>query len=206
MKKEEYPIYTIIMRHYSLEQATTLTKVMEEFKDYFCVEVTLNTDDAFEIIHQLNEKFGESVKIGAGTVRNMDDLEKSVSAGARFVLGPHMFTKEMLEYCQENNIVSVPAGMTPSEISFLVENGADIVKVFPAAVVQPRFFKDVQGPLGELSLMAVGGVSPSNAEEFLSNGAKYLGFGSNLFTKEILEQLDEAKIKEVYQNLVNLLD
>lgn len=37
----------------------------------------------------------------------------------------------------------------------MFKEGADIVKVFPAAVVTPRFFKDIQAPLGKLPLMGL---------------------------------------------------
>lgn len=206
MNKNDYPVFTVIMRHYSLEQSKILVKVMQEFKDFFCVEVTLNTKDALQIIAELTNEFGENVKIGAGTVRNLDEAKQAVEAGAKFILSPHKLSSEVFDYCKENNVVSVPAGMTPSEISESFDNGADIVKVFPAAVVQSRFFKDVQGPLGKVPLMAVGGVSPSNAREFLDNGASYLGFGSNLFSAEELETLDESKIRNVYEKLVNILE
>src|ERR1043166_2949400 len=47
---------------------------------------------------------------------------------------------------------------TPTEILAAWEAGADIVKVFPADVVGPAFFKAVRGPLPQIRLMPTGGV------------------------------------------------
>ena len=47
--------------------------------------------------------------------------------------------KEMLSYANKKGLLAVPAAMTPSEVDRMFKEGADIVKVFPAAVVTPRF-------------------------------------------------------------------
>ena len=74
--------------------------------------------------------------------------------------------------------------------------GADIVKVFPAAVVTPRFFKDIQAPLGKLPLMGVGGISKENAKNFFENGASYLGLGSGMFNKQDIEELNVKNLAQ----------
>lgn len=206
MKKEEYPVFTVIMRNYTLKQADALVREMQDYSKYFCVEVTLNSTDAYNIISSLKNNYGDKIKIGAGTVRTLEELKQAVASGAEFVLGPHTFTNNMLSFCKENNIISIPGVMTPSEISTMFDQGADIVKVFPAAVVEPRFFKDVQGPLGKISLMAVGGVSKENIKDFYANGATYFGLGSSMFSKETLESLDKNEIKKTYEELIKLLE
>ncbi|MFR0063868.1 MAG: bifunctional 4-hydroxy-2-oxoglutarate aldolase/2-dehydro-3-deoxy-phosphogluconate aldolase [Veillonella parvula] len=97
---------------------------------------------------------------------------------------------------------AVPAAMTPSEVNQMFAQGADIVKVFPAAVVTPRFFKDIQAPLGKLPLMGVGGISKENAKEFFENGASYLGLGSGMFNKQDIEELN---VKNLAQSMKELL-
>ena len=84
--------------------------------------------------------------------------------------------------------------------------GADIVKIFPASVVSPRFFKDVQAPLGKLPLMGVGGISVENAQAFFENGASYLGLGSGMFNKSDLESLDSDKLAESMQKLLSKVE
>lgn len=202
MKLEEYPKLTIIMRGYSFEQAEAILKAMNGFEKDYAVEMTMNTENALENIKRLNAQFGDKIKIGAGTVRTIEDAKAAYAAGAKFLLGPHVFTKEMLAFANEKNILAVPAAMTPSEIDEMFKNGADIVKVFPAAVVTPRFFKDVQAPLGKLPLMGVGGVSTDNARAFFENQASYLGLGSGMFNKEDLKELNIPNLAKSLQLLL----
>ena len=58
----------------------------------------------------------------------------------------------------------MPGAFTPTEILTAWEAGADIVKVFPADVVGPAFFKALRGPLPACN--------PSNR-----NGDNLDGFG-----------------------------
>lgn len=203
MKLQEYPIFTIIMRGYTYEQADAILQAMKGFEKSFAVEMTLNTKDALVSIEKLNHIYGDSIFIGAGTVRTIEEAKKAIQVGAKFLLGPHMFTKEMLFLAKEQNVLAIPAAMTPSEVNEMFENGADIVKIFPATAVSPKFFKDIQAPLGELPLMAVGGVNQKNAKEFLNNQASYLGLGSGLFNKE---DINEQNVEGLANSLERLID
>lgn len=206
MKIEEYPRTTIILRNVSYEQAEAIVRAAADFNKRFAVEVTLNTSEALNIIKKLKSLFDEKVYIGSGTVRTLEDVKQSIKVEADFILGPHTFTTEMINLAKENNILTVPAAMTPSEIDNMFSKGADIVKVFPAAVVTPRFFSDVQAPLGKLPLMAVGGVSQKNVSEFFNNGSKYVGIGSGMFPEYVLNTLnhdDLTKILDEYLKHIN---
>jgi len=151
------------------------------------VEITLNTDGAIDMIREFSKEFGDTMTVGAGTVTNLKQAKEAITAGARFILSPVVLSKEIMDLCKEYSVISVVGAMTPSEISKSFEDGADIVKVFPAISCGTRYFKDVKAPLGDLPLMAVGGVNKENAAEFLANGANYLGIGSGIFKKEDVE-------------------
>ena len=64
----------------------------------------------------------------------------------------------------------MPGAFTPTEVLTAWEAGADIVKVFPADVVGPAFFKALRGPLPQVKLMPTGGVDLTTAAEFLKAG------------------------------------
>ncbi|WP_334352721.1 bifunctional 4-hydroxy-2-oxoglutarate aldolase/2-dehydro-3-deoxy-phosphogluconate aldolase [Companilactobacillus sp. HBUAS56257] len=190
MKVEDYPKFTIIMRGYTTDQAMAIMEAMDGFEKDFGIEVTMNTDHCIDIIKNGYNRFGNKYLIGAGTVMNIDEEKEAIDAGAKFLLGPQEFTKEMIDYAHDKGVITVPAAMTPTEVTRLFNNGADIVKVFPASTVKPDYFKAIQAPLGKLPLMAVGGVSIQNAGEFLDNGCDYLGMGSKLFKKEDIQNKD----------------
>lgn len=205
MDINEYRKLTIIMRGFTEEQADLITKIASEYGDKIVIEMTLNSDNAFAQIQSLYNRYGDKIKIGAGTVRNLEQLKKAHEHGAQFVLGPHSFDSDMFEYCKKHEIISVPSAMTPSEVNSMLALGADIVKVFPAAVVTPRFFKDIQGPLGKIPLMAVGGVGKENIQKFYENGAEYAGVGSSMFNNEDLKNLDEHNLRQSIKEFIKLI-
>ena len=82
--------------------------------------------------------------------------------------------------------VAIPGAFTPAEILNAWENGADFVKVFPAIVVGPRYFKDILGTMPQVKLSPTGGVNLSNASEFIKYGASFIRVGSALLDKKMI--------------------
>lgn len=192
MKLEEFPKVTVILRGYTYSQIRTVVKCLVG-TGLRSVEITMNTPDAVECIRKVAEEFGDRILVGAGTVTAYEEAEAVIKAGARFVLSPIMLSKEILDLCKKNCVISVPASLTPTEIKESLKNGADIVKVFPAGVMGAGYIKDIQAPLGKLPLMVVGGVNGENVQTFFDAGASFAGIGSGIFCKEdILEENEES--------------
>lgn len=205
MSKYNLPKVTIILRGYNNDQVNTVMQLLEEEnkQELYALEITLNSPDVFNTIKNISYKYGKKFYIGAGTVLGLEDAKKAIESGAQFLLSPIKLKKEVIKYCNSNNITVVPAAMTPSEIMELKMDGADIIKVFPAITVGERFFNDIQSPLGKLPLMAVGGVNAENAKLFLENGASYIGIGSGIFNKEDIVNQDKQKLKNSLDSFEN---
>lgn len=187
--ENKFPKITIILRGYTYEQVKTVMEVLNGKSQDYALEITLNSPEVFTTICKISQEYGNDFYIGAGTVLSLDDAKKAIEAGAKFILSPIKLKKEVLEFCKERNVLTIPAAMTPTEVSELKSNGADIIKIFPAGTVGAKFFNDVQAPLGKLSLMAVGGISADNTTDFFNNGASYVGIASGIFNKgDILTQ------------------
>ncbi|MFR1110998.1 MAG: hypothetical protein ACLSDO_07695, partial [Anaerotruncus colihominis] len=62
--------------------------------------------------------------------------------------------------------LAVPGIFTPTEALQARRLGALMIKVFPVGSVGPQYIRDLLGPLGQLSLMPVGGVTLENAADF----------------------------------------
>lgn len=196
MELEHFPKLTVIMRGYSYDEAMTVIKVLSNFKQKVGVEVTTNNPRYLDIIRDGNKQYGELVYIGVGTILTVKHAQEAIDAGAQFMLGPNKFSSEIFKIAKKHNVITVPSAMTPTEVSQLFAEGADIVKIFPAITVKPSFFNQIQGPFGKLMLMAVGGINDSNAAEFVESGASYLGIGSSMFNKEDIKNKN-------FENLAN---
>lgn len=202
MDKKDYAQLTIIMRGYTYEEADAILQALDGLENKFAVEMTLNTPGALDHIQRLVQSYGNKVRIGAGTVCTLEEVKAAYEAGAEFLLGPKKFSKEMLDFANDKGLVTVPAAFTPSEICDMLDQGADIVKVFPAGILSPKFFKDISAPLGKLPLMAVGGVSIKNAKEFLDNGASYVGLGSGIFNPLDVKNKDVKNLRKSLEELL----
>lgn len=196
MNLNDFPKVTIILRGYTFEQVKTVMDVLKGKHQQFALEITLNSPDVVTTIRKISKEFGEQFYIGAGTVLSLEDANKAIDAGAKFILSPIKLNKEVLELCKEKNILSIPGAMTPSEVMELKNNGASIIKIFPAGTVGQNFFKDIQAPLGKLPLMAVGGVSSDNALSYFNNQVDYVGIASGIFNKEDIENKNSIELKK----------
>lgn len=194
MDIKDFPKITIILRGYNYSQVKTVMKSLSE-SSIKSVEITMNTPNAAQMISKLSIEFEKTILIGAGTVTTLEGANEAIKAGAKFILSPIMLSKEILDLCKKHTVISVPGAMSPTEIYKSFQDGADIVKVFPAISCGVKYFNNIKAPLGDIPLMAVGGVSKDNASEFLNNGADFLGIGSGIFNKEdiINENLEGLK-------------
>lgn len=188
---------TVILRGYTYEQVKTVCDVLTSGKKVKNVEITLNTKGAMDTIKQIVTQYQGELCIGAGTVVHFEELKAVIALGVSFVLSPIGFTKEMLTYCKEHKVVSIPAAFTPSEIYSQIQLGADIIKVFPANEVSWNYAKKVCEPLGNLPLMAVGGVTEENIHKILTEGGyMYAGSAGGIFKKEDILQQNVENLKQ----------
>ena len=114
---------------------------------------------------------GDRVLLGAGTILDPETARAALLAGAEYIVAPTL-NLDVIRLCQRYDKLVMPGAFTPTEILAAWEAGADIVKVFPADVVGPAFFKAVRGPLPQVRLMPTGGVDLKTAAEFLQGRAR----------------------------------
>jgi 2-dehydro-3-deoxyphosphogluconate aldolase/(4S)-4-hydroxy-2-oxoglutarate aldolase len=79
------------------------------------------------------------------------------------------------------------------------------VKVFPADVVGPAFFKALRGPLPQLRLMPTGGVDLTTAAAFLKAGACCLGVGSQLVEPRSVAERNFNRIRDLARQYVAIV-
>ncbi|MFQ5824517.1 MAG: bifunctional 4-hydroxy-2-oxoglutarate aldolase/2-dehydro-3-deoxy-phosphogluconate aldolase [bacterium] len=150
------------------------------------IEVTMTTPNALKVIEESANSMGDFMQIGVGSVLDAETARKAINAGATFVVSP-IFKPEIIQTAHRYDLPAVPGAFTPTEILTAHEQGADIVKVFPADVVGMAFFKAIKAPMPHLQLMPTGGVTIENAGEFIKAGACCVGIGSNLLDKKAIE-------------------
>jgi 2-dehydro-3-deoxyphosphogluconate aldolase / (4S)-4-hydroxy-2-oxoglutarate aldolase len=146
------------------------------------VEVTIDSPEALPFLQSAANSFKEGV-FGAGTVTVPELAERAIRAGARFLVTPN-FNPEVIRTARSHQIPIFSGAMTPTEIFFAYQAGAEVIKVFPAATLGSTYFKELRGPFPEIPLMATGGITVENAPAFFAAGATALGVGSSLNLKD----------------------
>lgn len=157
------------------------------------IEITMNTENAQQLIRKIVKLCRGKLMLGAGTVLNMHSLKTAIGAGAGFIVTP-VFIKDVVGYCVKNKIPVFPGALTPQEIYRAWCAGATMVKVFPAKFFGPEYFREIKGPFGDIGLLACGGVTPQNLQRYFENGANAAAFGGNVFKKEWLLSGDFVRI------------
>ena len=144
-------------------------------------------------IKAIREGFAGRLHVGAGTVLTDAQLEAVIDAGGEFMVTPSVNPK-LIAKASAAGLATMPGAFTPTEIVTAHEAGADIVKVFPVRALGPQYVKDVLAPLKHISLMAVGGVNPDNAADYLRAGCVGVGASGSLVNKEWIAAGEWSKI------------
>jgi 2-dehydro-3-deoxyphosphogluconate aldolase/(4S)-4-hydroxy-2-oxoglutarate aldolase len=167
-------------------------------------EITMTVPGALDIIKQVRAALGERVLLGAGTILDSETARSAILAGAEYIVAPTL-NFDVIKLCQRYDKLVMPGAFTPTEILAAWEAGADIVKVFPAEVVGPAFFKAVRGPLPQIRMMPTGGVDLTTAASFLKAGACCLGVGSQLVDPALVAARNFNRLRELAQQYVAIV-
>jgi 2-dehydro-3-deoxyphosphogluconate aldolase/(4S)-4-hydroxy-2-oxoglutarate aldolase len=168
------------------------------------LEITMLVPDALDVLRQVRQALGDRVLLGAGTVLDPETARAVLLAGAEYVVAPTV-NLDVIRLCRRYDKLALPGAFTPTEILTAWEAGADIVKVFPAEVVGPAYFKALRGPLPQVRLMPTGGVDLGTAAAFLQAGACCLGVGGQLVEPRAVAAGDFDRIRDLARRYVAIV-
>ena len=169
-------------------EETCLKAIDSLFDGGLCaLEVTMTVPQAFDVVRRAKEKYGESAMVGVGTVLDSDTAEKSIRAGAQFIISPSL-DKEVVEVCKRHDVISCPGTFTTTEIVQAQRWGADLIKVFPISQVGPGYIKAILAPLPSVRLVPTGGIRVDNAAQYIASGAYCLGVGEGLASRKSVSE------------------
>jgi 2-dehydro-3-deoxyphosphogluconate aldolase/(4S)-4-hydroxy-2-oxoglutarate aldolase len=166
------------------------------------MEVTMNSEGALDSIRHLQNKIGDRMWIGAGTVLDIEDAKHAIAAGAQFIVTPNM-DEEVIRFCSQLHIPIYPGALTPTEIVKAWKAGAPAVKIFPSASIGMAYIKELQGPLSHIPMVAVGGVNADNIRRFMEIGCYAVGIGGSLVDKSAIRN---EKFERITQDAARLTE
>ena len=168
------------------------------------VEITMTVPDALDVVRAVRKSLGDRLLLGAGTILDAETGRAALLAGAEYLVAPTL-NLDVIRLCARYDKLVMPGCFTPTEILTAWEAGADIIKVFPADVLGPAFFKAMRGPLPQVRLMPTGGVDLTTAASFLKAGACCLGLGSQLVEPDAVKARNFTRIRSLAEQYVAIV-
>ncbi|WP_420325262.1 bifunctional 4-hydroxy-2-oxoglutarate aldolase/2-dehydro-3-deoxy-phosphogluconate aldolase [Mameliella sp.] len=159
------------------------------------LEVTLRTPVALDAIREMAKVEGGIV--GAGTLLTPQDVAAAKEAGAKFGVSPGA-TDRLLQACEDADLPLLPGAATSSEAMRLLERGYSVQKFFPAeANGGVPALKSIGAPIPQVRFCPTGGVSPSNAPDYLALSNTLCVGGSWVAPKDAVAKGDWARIEDL---------
>lgn len=155
-------------------------------------------------IQMLAEHFEGKMAVGAGTVLTEKQVELTKKAGGKFIISPDT-NPDLIAFTKKTGLVSIPGALTPTEVAAAHRAGADFVKLFPVNLYGPKYIKDLKAPLSHINVLAVGGITVDNINEYLSAGASGVGVGSGIVFKKMIDENNFDGIVSLAKNYTKQL-
>lgn len=151
------------------------------------IEFTLTIPGVYDLVRDFSKK--EGLVVGTGTVMDEDQAQKSVEAGARFLVSP-VVDEVVIAASAQLGVACMPGTHTPTEMLRAHRAGAQLCKLFPAPAGGPVWVKSVLGPMPYLKIVPTNGVDEHNAGDWIAAGVFAVGYVATLFTPGDIEAGD----------------
>jgi 2-dehydro-3-deoxyphosphogluconate aldolase/(4S)-4-hydroxy-2-oxoglutarate aldolase len=183
------------IRHSSAEDALFAVKAVAD-SGIPIAEVTMTVPGAIDVIAEL-ARDRPDVIVGAGTITDTETARRCLGAGAMFLTSPGL-DFQIVNFALNHNVVVFPGALTPSEIMAAWKEGSDFVKVFPCSRLGgASYIHALKSPFPHIPLIASGGVTQGNADEFILAGAVGVGIGRDLINPEAVRRRELDRIAEL---------
>ncbi len=160
------------------------------------IEVTLRSSCALEAI-ELIAKNVPKMRVGAGTILNLTQLEQAQNRGAEFLISPGL-TIKLLEHAKKKDMPLIPGVSSSSEVMQALELGYHALKFFPAEYCGGvKLLNAFNGPFKGVKFCPTGGISADNMRSYLALENVLCVGGSWLTPKDLIQNKEWDKITEI---------
>ncbi|MGL2905034.1 bifunctional 4-hydroxy-2-oxoglutarate aldolase/2-dehydro-3-deoxy-phosphogluconate aldolase [Helicobacter pylori] len=160
------------------------------------IEVTLRSNCALEAI-ELIAKNVPKMRVGAGTILNLTQLEQAQNRGAEFLISPGL-TIKLLEHAKKKDMPLIPGVSSSSEVMQALELGYNALKFFPAEYCGGvKLLNAFNGPFKGVKFCPTGGISTDNMRSYLNLENVLCVGGSWLTPKDLIQNKEWDKITEI---------
>ena len=166
------------------------------------VEITMTTPGALRHFEAIRKRFGDDMVTASGTTLDAASARLAIMAGVGVIVSP-MLKVELIETAHRYGAACFIGSFTATEVLTAMEAGADMVKIFPAALGGPKYMTNLRMVYPELNIIPSGGVSLETAPEFIKAGACAISGARNFFD---YEQVQEHGLEWITKQVKTYID
>ena len=165
-------------------------------------EITLRTPASLEALRIAAQN--SALLVGVGSLRNGEDVKKSVDAGAKFAVSAG-FSPSVAAETAKLNIPYFPGVSTPTEMLMALDAGITTLKFFPAETLGGvAALKTMSAPFPGISFMPTGGISAKNAQDYLALPQVVAVGGSWMVAQSLIDAGDFSSIMKLTKEAVEV--
>jgi 2-dehydro-3-deoxyphosphogluconate aldolase/(4S)-4-hydroxy-2-oxoglutarate aldolase len=154
-----------------------------------CAEITFRAEGADKVIKDISKNYPDML-IGAGTVLSVEQADRAIDAGAKFLVAPGL-NPNVVKHSLNKGIPFIPGISSASEIELAFTLGLTYVKFFPAEQAGGlAYIKAISAPYGNISFMPTGGINENNISEYLLFEKVFACGGTWMVNPKLLEAQD----------------
>lgn len=143
------------------------------------------------------------MRLAVGTIASGKDAEDFIKAGADVLISP-FWDDEVAVVAKNAGVLWIPGCMTPTEIHHAVQEGIQLIKLFPGNVLGPGFVEAILPLFPGIHFVVTGGVDATavSVKQWLNAGVVAAGLGSKLITGEVMQQKQFSLLQEKVASLL----
>ena len=193
MSHREEAVYltklTGILPAMKLKQATDMLPYSQAMYDGGArvIEITMTTPGVLENFRAISSSFGDKLYLAAGTCLDGASALAAIQAGARILVSPAV-VPDVIDVANRYRVACYAGAFTATEVFTVMRAGADMVKIFPAALGGPSYMTNLKMVYPEVNLIPSGGISLETAGQFIRSGACAVSGMRNFFDAEQVAQ------------------
>ncbi|MCW8312580.1 MULTISPECIES: bifunctional 4-hydroxy-2-oxoglutarate aldolase/2-dehydro-3-deoxy-phosphogluconate aldolase [Sphingobacterium] len=148
--------------------------------------------EVFEHLIAVRDAEMQDLYLGIGTIKSVEDAQQFLQVGADFIVAP-LVNPLVGSLVHEQHKLWIPGCMTPTEIYTAQQQGAALIKLFPANILGPAFMSSIRELFKDQKFMPTGGVEieMENLKAWFRSGVCAVGMGSKLIDPKDTAQLFE---------------
>ena len=181
-----------VIRSGSAEDAEKMIKAASE-GGFRIFEISLQTPQAIRLLENYSKK--EDFLIGAGSVMDGEMAQRAINAGAKYITS--CFTDDaVVAVARHNDVIAIPGAATPTEVFNAYQYGAELVKIYPAALMGGvSYLKSLRARIPFMKYVVESGVTLENAFDYLKFSPAVC-VGAGLFDKSLVRSDSWSEITE----------